>query len=187
MSGECEICCGRKTIRLPVYRMVAVESTADDVSLDEASREFPCPKCSPNLVPTERLTTIREKIESAAPYASDPRYMEAMRYGMARLMAERMLRGGYITFEQSDPDELGRFSLRGRAGVVHPRHVAKFEERVAERQFEVAAALVEENKREIGNWGSYYHGREGGSVGKWQAIEWLETAFKKVRAKYAKG
>lgn len=182
---ECGICRGRRTIRLPFYRPVVLEDVAGfslPADVDALSREYPCPECcSGSYVPFTRLGAIKEKVEGNAVYSSDPRFMESMRRGVVVAMADRMLRDGFVTFEQSAPDYRGYFTLRGTAGVVHPRHVAKFEERVAERQFEVAAALIEQTESDINIWGSHYRVDE---VKKSQAIAWLREAFNKVRRKY---
>lgn len=187
---KCEICRGSRRIRLPRYIPLTVEVLDAPMPsmIDNPYKEYPCPECSAgDNAPYERLEIITSHSEGRSEIQQrHPGFMEALRYGTVRKMAEEMLRRGLIRFEESKPDHRGIFALRGTLGVVAPAKVAEFEERVRERQFEVAAGLVEANIEEIANWGSYYNGREGGSVGKWQAVEWLQEAFKKVREKYAK-
>lgn len=186
---ECEICQGSRRIRLPRYKPLVMTSPGDIESIDlsDHSTEYPCPECSAgDHIPCERLNIVKGAVDGPERLADKPEFLEMMRGHMASALGAKMLKDGMIQFEQSPVDHRGKFALRGMVGVVAPQHVAEFEERVRERQFEVAAGLVEATKEEIANWGSYYHGREGGRVEKWQAVEWLQDAFKKVQAKFAK-
>jgi hypothetical protein len=162
-------------------------SMVDDLKMTESSREYPCPECSAGDLPHERLMAVKISRDGPDHLANDPRFLEIMAGGMARALGDEMLKRHLIRFERSPVDQsTGRFEVKATIGVMAPGRVAKFEERVAERQFEVAEAIVVAAEEEVRNWGSYYRGRTGGSVEKWQAIEWLQAALKKVREKYGR-
>jgi hypothetical protein len=178
--ADCEVCRGSGRIHLPLYGKL--EASPLDVSIDlqlgVMSREYPCPECSVDVVPISRLWVAKH----AGRF--DRRYLPVMQKSMAHALIDSLLERGMFMFRQDDPDDRGGVRLVASVAFVAPAHVATLEQRVAERQFEVAEAVVEATVEEVANWGSHYQGRTGGSVDKSQAIGWMRTALKKVREKY---
>lgn len=188
MAAECDICRGSRRIRLPRYRlmdvMMAAEAFELPPTLEEASREFPCPQCGDvtDMVPYERVSAERTVAQGRALYASQPGYMDAMQRHLAEDLAFYMLRHNLITFKRGvdDPAHF-EFPLTATVGVVAPQIVMSMEERINARQFEVAAEMLRLTEESIANWGSHYHGREGGWVDKSQALTWLREAFRRLK------
>lgn len=185
MSRNCVVCRGSKRIRVPVYQWAhdaPITGIEDSLALTESSREYPCPECSAgDNVPFERLGIVKGAREYPEHLATNREFIERLRYGMAQELVHGMVDRGLIRFEQGEPDARGIFQTRATAGVVAPAKVAAFEERVAERQLEVAGALLEQTESDINVWGSLY-GVE--TVKKAQAIAWLRESFNKVRKRY---
>lgn len=184
--AHCIVCRGSGVVRLPVYRQLeALHSLGFDEAVDSAYREYPCPECKELSAPYSRLAI--EKTERMMDARAPAAYRDAMRRGMVHAIADKIFELGLVSFEEGPENtRLLAIPVRATIAVVAPVEVAKLEERVAQRQIEVAEALVAETSEQIANWGSFYHGRTGGSVGKYQAIEWLQEALKKVKARYGK-
>jgi len=182
---DCDICMGRGTVRLPVYERLSVTELDGSVpgGMEERSREFPCPQCA-EVVSFQRMAvvTAMADIDTRGQRIHGDAYVKSVQRGAAVKLADYMLTQGLISFELRPDASRDTIKLmQATVGVVAPRDVATLERRVALRQMEVAEQVVDATIEEIRNWGSYYHGREAGSVGKSQAIEWLRTALKKVR------
>lgn len=181
---DCEICHGNGRIRLPRYvRLKAVGGPSPmDAEIESSVAEFACPECEANSAPFDRVDVVSQ-IVSAASDIRDARFDEHVKERLSYDLARELLRRGLITFQQGR-ENLKDMTVPWKAtiGAVAPKHVATMEDRISARQLEVAAEVVAQTGEEIANWGSYYHGREGGSVGKWQALDWLAEAFKKVKA-----
>ena len=153
---DCEICSGSGYIRLPLYRRAtAVSFEAMPPEIEETSRQYPCPECTP-VVRLERVQAI--KVEGfTSSQIEDPAFIEHVRYGLAREVAAFLLKEGYIKFERGQIDTIQmRFATRATLGVVRPNAVDNLEQRIAERQSELAHEVVEEVERQINNWGSHY-------------------------------
>lgn len=177
---SCDVCEGRKTIRLPVLqRMVTFTDTPEEPpELMAAYRDYPCPECT-EQIPYTRLGVLREvsSIERQS-RLNEAQITDILTRQAAHAMIDRIIRDRLLTVEKVET--VRGYELRCTLGLVAPKHVATLEERVAERQMEVAEELVRENIKEINNWGSFYGIP---TVGKWQSIEWLQAALKKIREK----
>lgn len=110
--------------------------------------------------------------------------MASVRNDIAFGLAEQMLDEGLIAFaEKEDPNRL-QATVTGTVGVASKRHVATLEERVAERQMEIAERLVDEAVAGIHVWNSHHTGDEG-SISKGQAADEVRRAFKRLAASAA--
>lgn len=183
---DCDICRGSGLIRLPIYRrmsVVHVEPTAT-FSVDEMSRQYPCPECS-DAVPEERIAFVETH---SIMDAMDVRVPEdyALRHA-ARGIAAEILKGGFITLRKGPlNDRELTYSTVATVGVVSPKHVATIEQRVSSRQAEVAREVADVAERAILHWGSYYSGPEGG-IAKSQAVRELREALASVLKKREAG
>lgn len=111
----------------------------------------------------------------------DPQYGEPARKSLAHELVAALLRNGYITFTKGEADEMQRTrKMRAMLGVVSAAKVASMEERIAERQMEVASKLVSAAADEIRVWGRYYTGDEG-NISKGQAVDAVVRAFKGLK------
>ncbi len=154
---DCEICNGRGTIRLPIYRRVSALAFSTEAIQDigESSREYPCPECS-EAVPFARVGVVGS-ITAMDTRIDDPKYIDHVKNEAAHALVEEIIKGGYIKIERGpeDTQELRR-EFRVTLGVVSQRQVATLEERVASRQIEIAQQVASEAEAQINNWGSYY-------------------------------
>lgn len=147
-----------------------------------------CPECAAgDNVPVTRLQARKMTSLGRAAMASTDGYMDMLKKQMATELAMFMLRHDLIEFRRG-PDDLVHFEfpLTAMVAVAAKKDVATLEQRINERQLEVAKMLVDETCEQIANWGSYYSGREGGRVEKGQALLWLREAFNKVKERCGK-
>src|SRR5713226_8423809 len=91
------------------------------------------------------------------PDKHDPEYIEHVKYTAAHGLIEEIIKGGYVKIESGQPDtrEL-RQEFRVTLGVVSQKQVATLEQRIAQRQIEIAQEVAVEATYQINNWGSYY-------------------------------
>lgn len=180
MTERCPVCRGSGRIRLPLYRdIVPSFQYRHDIpaSIEESSREYPCPECDADSAPFERVQTIAESHDVVTDVM--PQINEAVRYGIAKKLAEWLLEHGMITFEIGKPSHVyhrrDMTPIRGTLSVVAPKHVATMQERIEARQFEVAEIASQEAQRGINNFGSYI------SISKDMACREVRQALLKVQ------
>lgn len=173
MKHNCDICGGAEKVRLPI-RFRAMAFTADLApTMTESSREYPCPACA-DTTRLERVQAAREETLVAS-YIKDPGFVDHVRRGLAHQLASHLLERDYIKFERGPEDEQNmRFRMRATVGVVRPGQLDNLDERISERQTEVAQEVIAEAERHINNWGSYY-GQQ--SISKDQATREVREAL----------
>lgn len=158
MTTRCPVCRGSQRLRLPLFREFSITDMAEAMPSDtvESSREYACPECkggAASFVRLQAVTEMQNVVTDAMPAIN-----EAVRYGLARAIAERLLRDGLIAFEIGKPDTYRMSTpIRGTLHAVAPQNVATMQERIEERQMQVAALVVEEAQRQVRNWGSDFH------------------------------
>lgn len=161
-SNRCDICRGARTIKLPVYRSTTVaftEAMGCPHRIDASSREFPCPECGESA-PLERISALTEVSEFASDI-KDPTYMQHVQRSMARALSEQLIEAGLIAFKVGPADKYTlRTSIKATIGAVSPRVVASLEQRIAERQMDVARKVALRAGAIINSWGAAY-GDEG--------------------------
>lgn len=155
MVYDCDICGGAEKVRLPI-RFRAMAFTDDpEPTMAESSREYPCPACA-DTTRLERVQAAREETLVAS-YIKEPDFISHIRKGLAHQLVSYLLEHDYIKFERGPEDEQNmRFQMRATVGVVRPGQLDNLEERISERQTEVAKEVIEEAEHRINNWGSHY-------------------------------
>lgn len=148
---DCDVCGGRRVITLPVVRRISLapmakfEASATTVS----HRNFPCPECGPQV--SENRVKIMEFGATIAAQALGyfgqggvPAEFVAMaQRDAARTIHEAMLQQGLFSFERGPYDRNDMTEPHyARIGVVAPAVVASMEERIAQRQEELAREVV---------------------------------------------
>lgn len=184
----CPVCRGDKRIHLPLYHQVcAVE--ADDLGklpvIDENSRYYDCPECV-KKVPYRRVTATKVMAFMDSLQTNDrdkALWREYAMRSMVRTITEKLIREGVIQFEPTAPDAYHPEGICATIRAVMPKDVATFEERVAERQMDIATEVAEEAKRRIENWGSYYTIH---SIAKDEAHRQISNAVEHVRERRKK-
>lgn len=180
---DCDVCRGSQKIRLPVWPSLSATAIRheDSAIVTVSHREYPCPECA-DVTRLERVQAAREET-FAASYIKAEGFIEHVKDGLAHQLAGYLLRNGFIRFERGPEDEQEmRFAMRATVGVVRPNQLDNLEERIAERQTEVAQEVVAEAERQINNWGSYYGHRD---ISKDQAAREVREAFGAVLKKRA--
>jgi hypothetical protein len=181
---DCDICRGRGTIRLPIYRRlgaVVAEFSASPVIEDNA-RDYPCPECS-DQVAFARVGIVGA-LKEMDTRIDDPKYIEHVKHAAAHSLIEEIINGGYVKLEMAPPDTTRmRQAYRVTLGVVSQKQVATIEERVARRQIDIAQEAATEAKAQIDNFGSYYARLD--AIGKNSAARMIDEAVKTVIAKRA--
>lgn len=195
MADPCDICGGRRIIVLPV--MPRLSLSVQDASFEPyattiTKREFPCPQCAPTTHEDRiDVATVESEQTIRGPGLMHGRgFRDAMKRDVAHGIAHFLLDHGYINFQWREPVSISdaecfpppELSVRGTVGVVAPAVVASMEQRIAERQVEVAAEVVAEAAHLIGNWGSYYGHT---SLSKSDAYREIDQALKNVLEKRA--
>jgi hypothetical protein len=158
VSKLCDICFGRKTITLPV-RMTSLRAfpVGAPAPLEAVAhrRVYPCPECSPNGTPMEKVAIVREWREFATGLKHDPRFLGHVQEVTAHELVAKLISNGYIHFREGRLDEMNMTrELHATLAVVHPDHVEKLGDRIARRQMDVADMVATEAKAQILNWGS---------------------------------
>lgn len=179
MDHFCPACRGGGSITIPLYYLLGAVETFEVQAqeLKPASMKINCPLCGPKDIPFDRLSMLVERRDLRPEMPEG--LQDHIRKTACRAFADKL--ESFIQMDER-PTPLGT-AIRCRLWVVAPQHVATLEERIAERQFDVSAEVVVEAEAQVKNWGSYYHRQ---NVDKWQAIEWMQTALRNIRGKYAK-
>lgn len=156
---DCDICRGSGRIRIPVCPRLSVTAvmveTVPDQALVESSREFPCPQCS-EMMPIGRVHAITERITMDT-RITDPEYVRSIKDGLAHQLVAHLLHHNYIQFQRG-PNDLAEvcYPMRATIAVASPKALDTLEERIGERQIEIANEVVTEAITQIDNWGSHY-------------------------------
>jgi hypothetical protein len=159
MKYDCEICRGAGRVRLPVYRSLTVAhfdaNAASDFDTREASREYPCPECGDSVSLGKIHAGKSETFASSQ--IEDPQYLDRVRGGLARALADQLLEKGFIRFQRGPIDDRNcRFGMVATVAVAQQGALDTLEQRIAERQEAVGVQVADEAARQIDNWGSYY-------------------------------
>lgn len=181
MQSDCEICGGSGIIRLPVRGKLF--ASVDNVPKTLPIREYSCPECG-YKIPQDRIMVVEaQEIILDEEAVKFPDYLAHVKGSITHRMAEHLFKENQISFRDVpiSKDEYPRYlksrCIRGTLGVISPRMVATFEERVRERQALVANAVVAEAVEQIRNWGASYRWSE---IEKHIAIRFLFEALHKI-------
>lgn len=176
---DCEICRGRGTVRLPIYRRITSPGPAAVSTPSEAPfRNYPCPECSDTITP-ERIFIVRQDSLVDSSIRSDD-FTSHARRSMAAGLVHEALENGLIEFTRG-PENWADMTkpMRATIGVVSPRHVTTLEQRVAAHQDQLAREILSEATAAIQVWNSAYTGAEG-LISKAQAIKGAQEAVARV-------
>lgn len=189
MTEKCVVCQGSKRIRLPLYLQLSAVGFMDADTIPEcheSSREYACPECSKEeVVPYRRVGAVKAR-QMMDDLRMTPEHKSHWREATVRTLSlslvDHLLKAGYIKAEDIPADAYHPGAVEVTLRAVAPADVASFDQRVVERQMEVAAEVAEEAKRLIDNWGSYYQHR---GISKDNAHREIDAAVRNVRAKRA--
>jgi len=182
MIDDCEICGGSGVIRLPVMqRLPPIPCGDDKMPLSLPIREYSCPECGVNI-PQEKVLIFQAE-DFVSTNIKDPGYINSIKNHLAMKVGDALYRQGLMTFKALPEDYMQMsYPLRGKVGIISPRAVATFEERVRERQMDIVAVVVNDATDSIRNWNKIYQG-EDGSIPKNIAVRLLYEVLHKAPKK----
>jgi len=142
-------------------------------------REYPCPECG-YKVPQEHIHIVEVRDVLDVKYMKDPKYEDHVKGTIALSMGDFMYKNKLITFEKRE-EQLPEMvvPLIGKVGVLTKRQTKTFEQRVFERQMEVAQEVARVAIISIRHFGSLYDGGKG-SIQKDVATGFIAEALHKV-------
>jgi hypothetical protein len=133
------------------------------------------------MVRCERIGAVKVKafMEDGrmTPETKDWWRENAVRY-IGRSISEKLLSDGLVKIETLPPDAYHGEGIVGTMHVVYPEVMQSFDERVAERQIEVADEVATEAIRLIENWGCFYSFRD---ISKEHARREIRAAVENVK------
>ncbi len=178
--ATCEICGGARVVhfhrRQPLKAVARGDSAPTDADQVQVAT-YPCPECAASVsFDRVQISTASTSQIIDRRMAADEQFMDAVRRDAAFALVDHLMRDGFITFavrrSPGDPDEFTeRVAHTAKVGVLAPKVVATLEERVAERQSEVATEVVDEAISDIRNWGSDFG---------WTSID-KEQAYRSIK------
>lgn len=178
MPEYCDVCQGRRTIVLPLYPRIDYSKLPErELVIDASRKTFPCPQCG-DAAPVDRVLHLGYDSQFPENERDTPAMEAASRKAIALEMGKRLLDAGLITFRTRNRGIEG-FTVEGKIAVVSPKTCATLEERIAERQMDVAKELAAEIQRQIANWGSAY---DRDNIGKATAGYLIGESVKKIVA-----
>jgi hypothetical protein len=174
---NCEICGGSGIVRFPIRKKLNTYpedySTIRPISI----REYPCPECS-EKIPLDKIEIVQVEEHIPLEYKTNFDLLEYIKHSMAAQIGDFLYKEEMITYTNRK-DLLNRSkSIRAKLGILSPRQVKTFEEKVRERQIDVATSLVNEVVQSIRNWGSVY---DLADISKTQVIRFLYETLDKVK------
>lgn len=192
MHEQCDICRGRGVIGVPVYRPLRTsrifDSDVTKAELGEGWRDFACPQCAPKVA-EHSIAFVQAEISIDPRYEDQDGYAALVRRDLLHAIAEVLAReqsDGFLVTERGPLGEFsGRIPLTGTIGVVSKTVIASMEQRIAERQMEVAAEVVERVAGLIRMWGRERY-IEPENIPKLAALGLLDKAVDDVKRKREK-
>lgn len=177
----CSLCGGRRVLSiqpLPPPSDFQPSQEPVPVVIDiPPRREIPCPDCGEHAG-SDRVAVVSHHVEvrwrgRGADDPPPPDFVKSAQRNIADQAARNMLHAGYFRFEElRDANDT---MIRGKIGVVAPGVVASIEKRAFEAGKKLAITAIEEAKKQINNWGSYYGHR---AINKTEADHLLDHALK---------
>lgn len=183
MTIPCPVCHDTRSIRLPHHYPPSAFFAHDSSLLREfgiCDDTYPCPACTGGLK-EERVAFIQTVDEIRAWRGIETAEMDQIRRIAADTIVHALLKRGLIRVElRSDPSDSTRLEVQAELAVLSDSSVASMKERIAERQDEVAAEVVQEAMRRITEWDKDYDHLHDGTIPKDVAKSAAYAALMKV-------
>lgn len=156
MIKPCDICGGSKTVTLPI-RVMPMYSADAKAAPREASRTYPCPECGTDTVGYDQIA-MNIPFSAYDVHHADPaeidRYVQNQ---AANAVADLIMREGLLKVRKVK-EEYHMTTYRCTVGFVSWDKIKPMEDRIAERQFDVAQGVVDDGLARIG---SKYRNKQG--------------------------
>lgn len=177
--NDCDICGDSGVVRFPVREKHIFRCNDYEEPKSVSIREYPCPECS-EKIPLENIE-IAQVEQSISPYEdlANFDYLDYIKRDMANQIADFLHKEEMISYTIGKEDLYSRSKrIRAKLGILSPRQVKKFEDRVRERQIDLASSLVNEAVSQIRNWASLF---DSEYISKTVAIRFLYEILDKVK------
>lgn len=153
-NSRCEVCRGRGLVRLPLYKQASFVADNAPVSMDEASRQYPCPECGMKAHVDKVLAVdVHSMVDSRVPDDALPHIRE----GVAHRLVASLLERGFIEFGEGQQRASGygvSYPIIATLYAVHPSEGRRsIEDRLRERQDQFAGAVADEVIDRVREWG----------------------------------
>lgn len=178
--GECPICCGRKTITLPVYKRVSASYSTSDIStalVKDDRRTYPCPECSHTKADEDSVFVVQSRKTVDSRYPAE--VIDYAKKDIAHEMARFFMENGMIGFFVKEDTDNFVINITGMLGVVRPAKVASINTRALTAAKGILDLALSRAIASIRVWGSHYTGDEG-NISKAQAVSSISKAFNEV-------
>jgi hypothetical protein len=178
-EDRCQVCRGRRTIRLGLHRPVTLAGAAALPSeLVVSSREYPCPECAP-LATLDQVRVLECHFQVDTRYEEEQGYREHMVSHGIHMLAREMEKAGLVRMQTAPvPDSDSVYDLsrgyRLSVGIVSPKVARDLDVRREEAEERFARLVLAIAMRQIDNWGSYYR---RGDISKRDAIRLVSEAL----------
>lgn len=157
----CPICCGARTIELPLYHPLPVVPITESAPVPvEASRQYACPECATGGPISHFHAVSRSSVIdlNVVERLDEEVYRDAVlaKEG-ARLLAECLVRHGLMTMQSTPNLDRQILETKFTIGVVSAQHVAFMDDRLRAHGREVAdevARRAAEKIRQVCAWGT---------------------------------
>ncbi len=179
MRDDCDICGGIGKIRLPIQERLTATISNDCKSMP--IREYSCPECG-DKIPYENILVVQGE-QWVDAEIKDPEFLIHCKQSITHKMGSFLHNKGMITFVKnrdltSDYSYREGYFLRGQLGVVSPRIVATLEQRIQEKQRELAAIFIQGVAKKIRNWRECFNDP---LIEKDMAIRFLYQVLEKIK------
>lgn len=147
----CLICCGARTIELPVYHDTPprISNNTTPIPL-ESSRQYACPECVTggpisHFHAISRMSTVT--LDAALRLGG--RRDEIIAKEGAKLLAQALIHHGVVTMESTPDLDRNILETKFTLGIVSTSHVAFMEERLRDRGRRIADEVVRRSAQKI--------------------------------------
>jgi len=159
--NDCDICGGSGFIRLPVRQKISLRLEDNEPIEPRVNiRQYICPECG-DTCPYEKVEIVQAQDFIPCEYLEHGENSDFISYihqSLAMRIADFIYKEGYITYTiDREEDYYTRAKkITAKCGVLSPRQLKTFEQKVRERQKYIASSLVNDAVKKINNWGSSY-------------------------------
>lgn len=182
---DCLVCCGRGSVTLAHIQPMTVAMVSGDdpgCQWERRSADYPCPACALK-VSMDETATFAADTKIATEWLEEPRALQCAKESATHRIAVKLVELGMVTFDIAKAKDPWKPStVTAVLGVISPKATASVEERIAERQLDVAQEIANTAKAKISHWGSYYSGNDGG-ISKGLAMSYVDEAVRDVKAR----
>lgn len=149
--SRCRVCDGRRYVRLalsPYPSPIYAPDEPIELPTTVSFKDYPCPECSQKLDDT-KVMLVGARVTGRKEYLDQPRFKDHLAERIANMLGHQLLESRLIAFRE--PKQImgsgygfeDDIEINGTIGVVTTATIATMEQRIAERQLQVADRVAE--------------------------------------------